>query len=84
MLIALLITWLTFCEVHHLGLYRLFQFTSDIFGIDIINNGEKINQNLRNDLEILKSKKKNCENFGYIFGCFPKWESTSALLSGKS
>ena len=45
---------------------RIYRFTSQKVGIVAKNNREKINQNLRNDLKILKKKKKNFENLGSL------------------
>ena len=45
---------------------RIYRFTSQKVGIFAKNNREKINQNLRNDLKILKKKKKNFENLGSL------------------
>ena len=45
---------------------NIYRFTSYKVGIDTKNNREKINQNLRNDLDTLKKKKKNFENLGSL------------------
>ena len=44
----------------------IYRFTSYKVGIDTKNNKEKINRNLRNDLDTLKKNKKNCENLGSL------------------
>ena len=46
--------------------WKNYRFTSYKVGIDTKNNREKINQNLRNYLQTLKKKKKNCENLGSL------------------
>ena len=43
-----------------------YRYTSYKVDIDTENNREKINQNLRNDLETLKKNKKNFENLGSL------------------
>ena len=45
---------------------RIYRLTSYKVGIVAKNNKEKINQNLRNDLKMLKKKKKNFENLGSL------------------
>ena len=44
----------------------IYRYTSYKVGIDSKNNREKINRNLRNDIETRKKNKKNCENLGSL------------------
>ena len=45
---------------------KVYRFIFHKVGINTKNSREKIHQNLRNDLETLKKKNKNCENLGSL------------------